>query len=146
MDVLKALGVSIGDIERNSETDVEHKVTVPYLEKILGYTKENGAVFKFRVAKTIQVGSRFETIIPDITIYVDGEPFLMVESKPINKTIGSRDVNEAISNGRLYEFPKQFPFSIVSTGLKWEGARALWKHSQRLLVSASRFSLKLFGC
>jgi len=120
MDILKELGVSISDIERNSETDVEHKITVPFLEKILGYTKENGAQLKFRVAKNIPVGSRFEKVTPDITVYIDAEPFLMIDSKPINKMIGQEDSNEAISNGRLYEFPKQFPYSIVSTGLKWE--------------------------
>lgn len=120
MDVLKALGVSIADIEKNSETDVEHKLTVPYLEKILGYTKENGVVIKFRVARPVPVGSRFETIIPDIAIYVDDKPFLLIDSKPINKTITPLDANEAVSNGRLYEFPQQFPYSIVSTGLKWE--------------------------
>lgn len=120
MNVLKVLGVSIADVEKNSEGDVEQKITVPFLEQILGYTIDNGATKKVRVAKNIPVGNRFERIIPDIAIYVDNEPFLMVESKPINRTISQRDVNEAISNGRLYEFPKQFPFSIVSTGLKWE--------------------------
>lgn len=101
MDILKELGVSIDDVERNSETDVEHKITVPFLRKILGYTKENGANFKFRVSKNIPVGSRFEKITPDIAIYLNSEPFLMVESKPINKIIGQEDSNEAISNGRL---------------------------------------------
>jgi len=120
MDVLKAVDVSLGELEKNSETDVEHKVTVPFLKQILGYTKEKGARFKIRIAKNVPVGSRFEQITPDIAVYVDDEPFLMVESKPINKTISPGDVSEAISNGRLYEFPKQFPFSIVSTGLKWE--------------------------
>lgn len=120
MEVLKRLGVSISDIERNSESDVEHKITAPFLETILGYTKDNGAESKFRVTKNVPVGSRFERITPDIAVYVDSEPFLMIESKPINKTIDPTDVNEAVSNGRLYEFPKQFPFSIVSTGLKWE--------------------------
>lgn len=120
MDILKELGISISDISQNSETDVEHKITVPYLEGILGYTNENGTGKKFRVAKNIPVGSRLEVITPDIAIYVDNEPFLIVESKPINKTITAGDANEAISNGRLYEFPKQFPYSIVSTGLKWE--------------------------
>lgn len=120
MDVLKLLEVSIGSIQRSSETDVEHKVTVPFLEKILDYTKENGVEKSFRVAKNIPVGQRLELIIPDIAIYVDGEPFVIVESKPINRTIAQQDANEAISNGRLYEFPKQFPYSVVSTGLKWE--------------------------
>jgi hypothetical protein len=120
MDILKALGVSISDIEKNSETDVEHKITVPYLEKILGYQKSNGVEVKFRVSKSVPVGSRFEPITPDIAVYVNGEPFLMIDSKPINRTISPSDTNEAISNGRLYEFPKQFPFSIVSTGLRWE--------------------------
>lgn len=120
MDILKVLGVSIGDVEKNSEADVEQKITVPFLERILGYTKDNGVNKKIRVAKNIPVGNRFERIIPDIAIYVDEEPFLMVESKPINRTISQGDVNEAVSNGRLYEFPKQFPFSIVSTGLRWE--------------------------
>jgi len=120
MDILKVLGVAIGDVEKNSEGDVEQKVTVPFLEGILGYIKENGVDKKVRVAKNIPVGNRFEKIIPDIAVYVDNEPFLMIESKPINRTISQTDVNEAISNGRLYEFPKQFPFSIVSTGLRWE--------------------------
>ncbi len=120
MDILKELGVSIGDVERNSETDVEHKITVPFLQKILEYKGENGALFKFRVTRNVPVGSRFERITPDIAIYVNSEPFLMIESKPINKTIEQGDANEAISNGRLYEFPKKFPSSVVSTGLKWE--------------------------
>lgn len=47
MDILKVLGVSIGDVEKNSETDVEHKITVPYLERILNYTKNNGSLFRF---------------------------------------------------------------------------------------------------
>lgn len=119
MDVLKRIGVLIGDIERNSETDVEHKVIIPYLEQ-LGYGKESGASFIFRVSKMIPVGSRLEEIIPDVAIYMDGQPFIMLESKPINRSIQVGDKNEAVSNGRLYEFPKMFPRSVVSTGLKWE--------------------------
>lgn len=120
MDILKELGVSVDSVERNSETDVEHKITIPFLQKILGFTKENGADFKFRVSRNVPIGSRFEQIMPDIAVYLASEPFLMVESKPINKTIGTEDMNEAVSNGRLYDFPKQFPYSVVSTGLKWE--------------------------
>lgn len=120
MDILKILGVSIGDVEKNSEGDAEQKITIPFLEQVLNFTKANGVDKKVRVAKNIPVGNRFETIIPDVAIYVNNEPFLMVESKPINRTISQTDANEAISNGRLYEFPKQFPFSVVSTGLKWE--------------------------
>lgn len=120
LDILKVLGITVSDIERNSETDVEHKIIVPFLETVLGYTKENNVEKKFRVAKTIPVGSRLERITPDIAVYINGEPFLLIDSKPINRTIRAVDVNEAISNGRLYEFPKQFPYSIVSTGLKWE--------------------------
>lgn len=119
-DLLRRVGVKLSDIQKNSETDVEHKVTVPFLERVLGYTKANGAELRFRVSKTLQVGSAFRPFIPDIAVYVNGEPFLMIDSKPINKTIDMSDVNEAVSNGRLYEYPKQFPISLVSTGLKWE--------------------------
>jgi type I restriction enzyme M protein len=117
---IKSLGIKIKDIQANSESDVEHKVIVPFLEKIKGYTSKNGVEKRFRKAKVVPVGGRLEKIIPDIAIYVDSEPFLMVDSKPINRTIEIGDVNESISNARLYELPKQFPFSIVSTGLNWE--------------------------
>lgn len=120
LDILKVLDITVSDIEKNSETDVEHKIIVPLLETVLGYTQENNVEKKFRVAKNIPVGSRLERISPDIAVYVNKEPFLLIDSKPVNRTIVAMDVNEAISNGRLYEFPKQFPYSIVSTGLKWE--------------------------
>ncbi len=119
MDILKVLGVLLSDIERDTESDVEQKVIVPWLKR-LGYTPENGARLTFRKSKTVPVGSRFETIIPDIAIYMNEEPFMILDSKPINRTIQQSDVNEAVSNGRLYEFPKQFPLSVVSTGLRWE--------------------------
>ena len=47
---LRSLGVSIGDIEKNPETDLEHKITIPYLEKNLGHAKENSVDMKFRLA------------------------------------------------------------------------------------------------
>jgi type I restriction enzyme M protein len=119
MDILKVLGVLLSDIEKNTESDVEQKVIVPWLKR-LGYTPENGARLVFRKSKAVPVGSRFETIIPDIAIYMNEEPFMILDSKPINRTIQQGDVNEAVSNGRLYEFPKQFPLSVVSTGLRWE--------------------------
>lgn len=119
MDILKVLGVLLSDIEKDTESDVEQKVIVPWLKR-LGYTPENGARLVFRKSKAVPVGSRFETIIPDIAIYMNEEPFMILDSKPINRTIQQGDVNEAVSNGRLYEFPKQFPLSVVSTGLRWE--------------------------
>ena len=117
---IKALNLKISDIQPNSEADAEQKITVPYLKQVSGYSPQNGASMTIRSAKSVHVGGRMETIIPDIAVYVSKEPFLIVESKPINRTIDISDANEAISNARLYELPKQFPFSLVSTGLNWE--------------------------
>lgn len=93
MDILKRLGVSISDIQRNSETDVEHKITVPFLEKVLGFTKENGVKKKFRVAKNIPVGSRMEIITPDIAVNasdVDIFGFLEVTITSIGYALNAR--------------------------------------------------------
>jgi type I restriction enzyme M protein len=120
LDILRFLGIRVSDIQRNSESEIEHKIVMPYLQRALGYTDENGAAIRLRVSKTIQVGSSSRRFLPDIAVYVDREPFLMIDCKPINKGIEEGDVNEAVSNARLYEFPKQFPLSIVTTGLKWE--------------------------
>lgn len=133
MDILKVLGVLLSDIERDTESDVEQKVIVPWLKR-LGYTPENGARLVFRKSKGVPVGSRFETIVPDIAIYMDDEPFMILDSKPVNRTIQQSDVNEAVSNGRLYEFPKQFPLAVVSTGLRWE----VYKTSDREYVGDER--------
>ena len=119
-DPLKALRVSISDIQPNSESDQEHKITIPYLERIKDYTRENDISMVFRKAKNVSIGGRMEIICPDIAVYVEKEPFLMIDSKPINTIINIEDINQAISYARLYELPKQFAYSIVSTGQRWE--------------------------
>lgn len=117
---LKILKLAIRDIQPNSELEAEDKVTLPYLKTVKGYVTDNEVHLRIRVSKNVHVGGRFERIAPDIAIYISSEPFMIVESKPINRTIEIGDVNEAVSNARLYELPKQFPFSLVSTGLNWE--------------------------
>lgn len=119
--ILKKLGFSYADIEPNSESDVEHKCIIPYLRS-LGYTEENNVTYKFRSERTIQVGSKFQPVSPDIAVYVNDEPFLMIDSKRRNQTIDIAEVNQTISYALLYEFPspKMFPYSIISNCVKWE--------------------------
>ncbi len=84
---------------KNSEADVEQTVTAfsgarswLYKRKWCEQENQSGKEHSYR--------SRFETIIPDLAVYVDAQPFLMVKPKPINRTISQIDVNEAISNAR----------------------------------------------
>lgn len=115
-NIFKEVGIKVKDVDRNSESDVENKLVVPFLEK-LGYSKSK---MIFRVSKTIQIGSRDEQIIPDVVVNVEDAPFIVIEEKPLKHTIDERDARQAISSSRLYSLPKTIPYAITTNGTSWE--------------------------
>lgn len=105
--------------KKTTETDVSHKVIVPYLEG-LGF-KKSDMDFEFPVKAQIGSG-KAKTVFADIVIRQKGKAVMIVEIKKLDHRLEERDREQAISYARLFD-PEPVNFAVVTNGRIWQAYR-----------------------
>lgn len=96
------------------------KVLIPYLE-VLGYSVDD---MRFENSIEVTVGSKTTRVASDIEILVDGVPQIVIDAKAPRRTLGDKDVLQAVSYAKLVKTPAAL-FGFASNGIDLLGMNAV---------------------
>ena len=103
--------------ELYSEQDVTSKVVIPHLSE-LGYIEGDSqygrVVLQFEHPIHVQQGRERKTIYPDLVVFVDDVPVIVVDSKNPRQLLSDNDREQVISYARLLD--NIAPFAALCNG------------------------------